>query len=54
MDEYGTFRVVEIFTYKLSLFSFHFMLVLILCLERQVNNALPVISEVYHCSLIIL
>ena len=54
MDEFGTFRVLEIFAYKLFTFFtfsfFHVMLILIICLDRQANNTLPVISEVYHCN----
>ena len=54
MDESGTFRVLEIFTYNiftfLTFFSFRFMLILIICSDRRANNTLPVISEVYYCN----
>ena len=54
MDESGTFRVLEIFIYKLfTFFTFlllHFMLLLTICLDRRANNTLPVTSEVYHCN----
>ena len=54
MDESGTFRGLEIFTYKLFTFSlfllFHSMLILIICSDRRAVNTLPVISEACHCN----
>ena len=52
MVESGTFRVLEVFTYKRFTFFtfFRFMLILISYLDSRANNTLSVISEVYHCN----
>ena len=56
MDKSGPLRVLELFTYKpfcvriliCHFFSFQLILSLIICLDRQANNILLVVSEVYH------